>query len=171
MPQVFTHLLNKTVTAILANSGTPNFDSLSVRIRGLCRGGYAELFGITWNLSAQDGSALNDAIYTRLMIIKNEVFDPVFDYNNPQVDQQKDVIFRDTIIPQRGNPAINARIAPYARHLNFKPAMKLNGAADYLVIITAPVRVAGGANYRLNLTVRGSLYAVDTSKTLAAGLR
>lgn len=159
MPQVFTHQLNRTITGIVETPGAPNFDSLSVRITDVPFGSVLKLFGITWNLTGTDGNGLNDALYTRLLVLKNEKFNPGYQYNNPQVDQQKEVVFRYTIIPQRGNPAVAPRVAIYNPHLNFVPALKLQGASDYLVIVTPPVRIAGSAPYRITLTVRGEIEA------------
>ena len=172
MPQVFTNLLNQTITGRL-NKDIEPIDSLSVRITGLCQGGYAKLFGITWNVFSDDDNGLNDTAFCHLMILRNEIFDPTFDYDAIAAENSKDVIFRDSCTGRPGIAAINTeRIVDYQRHINFIPAKKLNDASNYLIIVTPAVRIGDpGTNYQVTLTVRGQVYNNDNSNTLAARKR
>lgn len=146
MPQVFTHRLNKTISAALVFSASPP-DSLSVRIEGLEDWAEVLIDGIAWGVCNGTEAALDGFDSGRLQVIRNEKFDGTATYGTATIVSTKEVAFEDAIVREEK-----------FRYVDFRRPLKLQGTANYLIVFPAPrENSAPGASYDCSLTVRGRI--------------
>lgn len=142
MPQLSIGLLNKTLEDPAYNPALAltSLESSSVRLTALQKGSYVEVYGFNWGATAS-ASDLNSG---SLLVIRNEIFDPFFQYGNPVFRRTKDIIFEDRIDFNE----------PF-RNIDFTRPLKLNDAANYLIIICG--FASASITISTQLTVRGNL--------------
>lgn len=133
--------------------------SLSFRFENMQPGTYIEIDGISWGLTTRLGQSTSN-VSGVLSIIRNEVFDPAFDYGNisilPFVTSTKDVVFRD-----------NVSQFHKARNIDFGVPFQLKGSSNYLIVasgFTDPDALAPPGNVvSAWLSVRGKLIDLQAS--------
>ena len=154
MPQIFTNLLNKTISGQGFTAVNVPPDSLSVRLLNLQPGTYVEIYGISWGvtINTQPPDTLDTA---SLQIIRNEIFDPNFVYGGQVTVDRKDVVWQDNLNQSQ----------QFADREFFFP-IRLDSAPNYLIIagifgdFTNPLITFNPA-----LTVRGRIFNKDEQKT------
>lgn len=153
MSQTFTPLLNKAISDTLNSTVLPP-DSLSVRLINLeAQNAYVKLYGIAWGLVTAAEAALNDFDFAVLQILRNEVFDPDFQYGGLNAIRSKDVVFEDVIIREQK-----------FNYIDFATPMELREASNYLIVMNAPINIAiPNTNYDCVLSVRGEFCKRDVA--------
>lgn len=149
MPQIFTNLINKTVEDPQYNpaGGITSLDSTSVRLVGMQAGSYVEIEGISWGVTNTTGDTNNGT----LLVIRNEIFDALFQYGNAFLRQGKDIVFEDRV--DVNDPAHN---------VDFTYPLRLDDSNNYLIIVCGFITASVTIN--THLTVRGKFIELETSK-------
>lgn len=122
MPVTFTTAINDLIEDPVFSVGVGNLDSLSFRYVNLQPGTYIEVNGISWGVSTALGASTAN-LQGRLFILRNEIFDPAFNYGNSVFANFKDIVLKDIV--SRFNKT---------RNLDFAKPLKLAGASSYLII-------------------------------------
>lgn len=150
MAQIYTSDLNRTIEGVgFAPADSPP-SSLSVRLT-VSPDSYVKIYGIEWGLRSAAGASIVAIDLASLVILRNEIFDPAFNYaatvGAAYVKRDK-VAWWDAII---GHP----QGTDFFRHRNFRPALRLEGALDWLIIMPCPANLSGNEASDVVLTVRG----------------
>lgn len=122
MPVTFTTAINDLIEDPVFSVAVGNLDSLSFRYVNLQPGTYIEVNGISWGFTAALGASTAN-IQGRLFIIRNEIFDPFFNYGNSAFSNFKDLVLKDIV--SRFNKT---------RNIDFAKPLRLAGASSYLII-------------------------------------
>lgn len=147
MPQVQRVTLNKTVYGAGLNRAASPPDSLSIYLTQVGQRSLLEIYSITWGIVTATNAALDSFDFGPLLVIKNEEFDPQFNYGAPTVPDIKHVVWQDEIV----------RDAMF-NHREFYKPLRLTDATSYLIIVPAPTDLAAAATpYDMALTVRGDV--------------
>lgn len=144
MGVTFSTLFNDTIED--ASFTLASLDTLSFRYERLQPGTYIEVNGISWGFTATLGATTAN-LQGRLFIIRNEVFDPVFNYGNSVFANFKDIVMKDIV--SRFNKV---------RNLDFAIPLKLDQASSFLIVaggFTDPDNI--GTTVNAYLSVRAKL--------------
>lgn len=153
MPQEYTNILNRTVTGVGFSDTESPPGSLSVRLENIPEWSYAKIYDIAWGIKAGVDANLTAFDFAELFVIQGERFQPNQIYRITDLSS-KNIIWGD---------ALSREHKFLCRQ--FRPAMRLPGGTDYLIVFSSPrAQGQGGLQFDCMLTVRGEFCSYKKKK-------